>query len=246
MRRLVILLLLLAPLSLVARNIYVVSVGICRYQYIKPLRKAENDARSMADLYKTHTSQVTLLTGSQATHDQILTTMAQVFGQASEDDVVVLFFSGHGSPGGLCAYDTHDEQTLVSYDEVKNVLRQCRAANKQLFIDACFAGGLRSKGTSATAASSLGQTEGVMLFLSSRTSETSRENPYGTNGFFTQYLVRGLKGGADTNRDRIVGAKEIFDFVSAKVKTATHDKQHPVMWGRFSDTMHILNWNPAK
>lgn len=246
MRRIIILLLLLAPLTLAARTIYMVSVGICRYQHITPLRKAENDARSMADLYKTHTQQVTLLTGSQATHDQILATMTQVFGQADEDDVVVFFFSGHGSPGGLCAYDTHNEQTLVTYAEVKKVLRQCRAANKQLFIDACFSGGLRGKGKEATTASSLGQTKGVMLFLSSRTSETSRENPYSSNGFFTQYLVQGLKGGADTNRDRIVGAKEIFSFVSDKVKKATHNKQHPVMWGRFSDNMHILNWNPAK
>ena len=49
-----------------------------------------------------------------------------------------------------------------------------------------------------------------MLFLSSRSSETSRENPNGPNGYFTQYLEKGMKGAADTDRNRIVEAKEIF------------------------------------
>ena len=38
-----------------ARDIYVVSVGIAKYKHIKPLRKTENDAATMAKLYKTHT-----------------------------------------------------------------------------------------------------------------------------------------------------------------------------------------------
>ena len=55
-----------------ARDIYVVSVGIAKYKHIKPLRKTENDAATMAKLYKTHTRHVTTLTGSNATHDRVL------------------------------------------------------------------------------------------------------------------------------------------------------------------------------
>ena len=87
---------------------------------------------------------------------------------------------------------------------------------------------------------------GLMLFLSSRTNETSRENPYGRNGQFTRYLLRGLKGGADNNRNRIVEAKELFDFVAVNVAKATKGKQHPVMWGRFDNNMHVMNWNPKR
>lgn len=97
-----------------ARDIYVVSVGIAKYKHIKPLRKTENDAATMAKLYKTHTRHVTTLTGSDATHDRVLATLKEVFGKAGKDDIVVFFFSGHGSKGGLCAYDTHNEQTLIS------------------------------------------------------------------------------------------------------------------------------------
>ena len=135
-----------------ARDIYVVSVGIAKYKHIKPLRKTENDAATMAKLYKTHTRHVTTLTGSDATHDRVLATLKEVFGKAGKDDIVVFFFSGHGSKGGLCAYDTHNEQTLISYGEIKAVLRQCDANNKQLFIDAfrlegCPAAGAMHGGT---------------------------------------------------------------------------------------------------
>ena len=60
------------------------------------------------------------------------------------------------------------------------------------------------------------------------------------------WALLSMKGAADTDRNRIVEAKEIFTYVAQKVAQATHDKQHPVMWGKFSDTMHILNWNPKR
>ena len=82
---------------------------------------------------------------------RVLATLKEVFGKAGKDDIVVFFFSGHGSKGGLCAYDTHNEQTLISYGEIKAVLRQCDANNKQLFIDACFSGGLRGGGKTSSA-----------------------------------------------------------------------------------------------
>ena len=82
----------------------------------------------------------------------------------------------------------------------------------------------------------------VLLFLSSRSNESSIENPKLKNGFFTAYLERGLRGGADDNKDKIITAKEIYNFVSNGVKKVSNDRQHPVMWGRFSDNLIILDW----
>lgn len=248
MKRLLLALFLLlpGPSCTMARTLHVVAVGIAGYRYATPLRKAENDAIDVAALYRTHTSHVTLLTGSEATHRAILSALSQVFARAAKDDVVVVFFSGHGTREGLCAYDARGTSGIVTYRELAALVRKCPAANKQLFIDACYAGGLRASGRdSRTAEAAFGQKEGVLLFLSSRTGETSMENPYGRNGFFTQYLLRGLRGGADANGNRIVEAREIFDFVATRVRQATRERQHPVMWGQFRDDMHVLNWNPA-
>ena len=161
MRQLLLLLCILLPHLLPARTIYMVSVGIAKYQYINPLRQTENDATDMAALYRTHTTHVTLLTGKNATRQSICTTLKNVFAQAEADDVVVFFFSGHGSKGGLCAYDTRGASTCISYGDIAKIIKGCRANNKLLFIDACYAGGLRHDSNAATSAqSSFDKTEG--------------------------------------------------------------------------------------
>ena len=251
MRNLLLFILLaLSSLSATGRTIYVLSVGISDYRYISDLQKTENDAREFSELYMTHTKNVTTLLGSQATRENILSSLRSCFAKAGADDIVVFFFSGHGGKGGLCAYDTKGRSRLVTYAEVQKAIGSCKAANKQLFIDACYSGGLRDGKKTArpatTARPPLSDTQGIMLFLSSRTGETSQENRWADNGFFTQYLIKGLKGAADTDSDRIITAKEIFTYVSAKVSERTRKKQNPVMWGKFNDNMHILNWNPKR
>ena len=251
MRNLLLFILLaLSSLSATGRTIYVLSVGISDYRYISDLQKTENDAREFSELYMTHTKNVTTLLGSQATRENILSSLRSCFAKAGADDIVVFFFSGHGDKGGLCAYDTKGRSTLVTYAEVQKAIGSCKAANKQLFIDACYSGGLRDGKKTArqatTARPPFSDTQGIMLFLSSRTEETSQENRWADNGFFTQYLIKGLKGAADTDSDRIITAKEIFTYVSAKVSERTRKKQNPVMWGKFNDNMHILNWNPKR
>ena len=241
-------LLMISIFKIEARNIYVLSVGISHYQHLRDLKKAETDATTIADLYKTHTTHVTLLRSVQATRDNILTELRRTCNLATEGDILVFFFSGHGGKDGLCAYDTKNPQTMVRYEEVQQVIRNCKANNKQLFIDACYSGGLRLSSPSTSHSSSSAETsftnsQGIMLFLSSRTNEASIENPWSANGFFTQYLLKGIKGAADTNRDRIISAKELFTYVSSNVTERTNGKQHPVMWGKFNDNMRIMNWN---
>ena len=80
-----------------------------------------------------------------------------------------------------------------------------------------------------------------MFFLSSRTTEESLETPF-ANSFFTIYLERGLRGGADTNHDRIITASELYDFVHTGVVRDSNNKQHPVMWGNFNKNMTLIKW----
>jgi hypothetical protein len=83
--------------------------------------------------------------------------------------------------------------------------------------------------------------ENVMMFLSSRNNERSQETKF-RNSLFTMFLERGLRGGADNNKDRQITAKELYDFVHDGVSKASGRKQHPVMWGKFDNNMTIINW----
>ncbi len=218
---------------------YVVCVGIANYQNTRSLLLPEKDAKCIADMYKTHTKNVILITGKYATHDTILKAINDQFKRAKKGDYVILYFSGHGYIGGFCPYDISGKnKNALTYQEIYAAFRGSKASHKIIFADACFSGALRKDKNSSKPVTS----SDVLLFLSSRSNESSIENPKLMNGFFTAYLERGLRGGADDNKDKIITAKEIYNFVSNGVKKVSNDRQHPVMWGRFSDNLIILDW----
>ena len=158
--------------------------------------------------------------------------MRTIFSQAGEFDTVILFFSGHGTPGALVCYDK-----MLPYSNILSVLKKCKAKKKIILVDACFSGKMRVNQQQHSRYSN----QEVMFFLSSRTNETSLETGY-RNSMFTIYLERGLRGGADVNRDRSVSARELYDFVHQGVIEASRDRQHPVMWGKFDNEMTVIKW----
>lgn len=219
-----------------AKDFYLLSVGIADYPGTRnDLNLPANDAKAIASLYKTcNKAHTVLLLNENATKDKIVTEAKSLFQKAGKQDVIIFFFSGHGSTGCFCAYDGN-----LKYSELRSIFASCKATSKIIFADACLSGGMRQGGH--TGKHNLGSD--VMLFLSSRDDEYSIERTDMKNGFFTSCLVRCLKGGADSNKDRIITAKELYKGVSKGVVKLSNDKQHPVMWGNFNDNMPVINWN---
>ena len=216
---------------------YLVAVGVSDYPGTdKDLRLPANDAATVPYIYsKNSNAESVLLTNSNATKSAILSKLRSTFAKASENDIIVFFFSGHGSKGAFCAYDAQ-----IPYSEIRQAMASSKAKNKMIFADACFSGKMR-QGRKNTAEQSFNNYN-IMLFLSSRGNETSIERRDMKNGFFTSCLQKGLRGGADANKDRTITARELFNYVSTNVKTLSSDKQHPVMWGKFSDNMTVMKW----
>ena len=226
--------LLLACTVSIQSKTYVVCVGIADYPGQKnDLRISDNDARTIAQVFRaTKSATVSVLINDEATQSAVLSTMRTLFANAQREDAVVLYFSGHGTPGALVCHDG-----LLSYQYIFRMLKGCKANRKIIMADACYAGKMRTNRRQSDGS----QSQSVMLFLSSRTSETSQETRF-QNSLFTIFLERGLRGGADKNRDRQITAREIFDFVHNGVTEASGGKQHPVMWGKFDNNMTIIKW----
>ena len=216
---------------------YLVAVGVSDYPGTdKDLRLPANDAATVQYIYsKNSNAESVLLTNSNATKSAVLSKLRSTFAKASENDIIVFFFSGHGSKGAFCAYDAQ-----IPYSEIRQAMASSKAKNKMIFADACFSGKMR-QGRKNTAEQSFNNYN-IMLFLSSRGNETSIERRDMKNGFFTSCLQKGLRGGADANKDRTITARELFNYVSTNVKTLSSDKQHPVMWRKFSDNMPVMKW----
>lgn len=228
---------LLAITALLART-YIVSVGIADYPGRQnDLRVSANDAKTIADIFKKNgKAEVESFVNSDVTIQKVCATMRLTFAKASPSDAIILYFSGHGVPGGLVCYEG-----VLYYSSVLSIMRQCKAQQKMIFVDACFAGKMRNTNKRNTNYSK----ENVMFFLSSRSTEKSLETPRQTgfkNSLFTVFLERGLRGGADTNKDRVITAKEIYNFVHQGVVEASGNRQHPVMWGKFDGNMPVIKW----
>lgn len=221
-------------------KVYLVSVGISDYPgNTMDLTLPARDAQTITWLYTKNVSmKYCQLLNEDATVDKVKAAMSKVFSMAGQDDIVVLFFSGHGYRGGFCAYDD-----LLDYQVVRDAMSKSKCRNKMIFADACYSGKIRTNSsTPSSAVLASAKKANVMLFLSSRSDETSFENSSMKNGFFTTYLQKGLRGGADENRDRIITAKELFEYVHSNVVQLSEGRQHPVMWGKFSDNMPVMKW----
>ena len=226
--------LFLASITHLQAKVYVLCVGIADYPGTEhDLRISDNDAKTIAKVFMaTKDASVKVLTNEDATQSALLSTVHTLFEDAQSDDAVILYFSGHGSPGALVCHDG-----LLTYQHIFKMLKGCKASRKVIIADACYSGKMRTTRQQTDSYNN----QNVMLFLSSCTNEVSRESRY-KNSLFTIFLERGLRGGADTNRDRYITARELYDFVHKGVIEASGNKQHPVMWGKFDNNMTVINW----
>lgn len=225
--------LILCSMHLQAK-VFLVCAGIADYPGTKnDLRISDNDAKTIAKVFTvTKQASVDILINKEATQAALLSTMHTTFMNADREDAIILYFSGHGTPGALVCYDG-----LLTYQHIFKMLKGCKASRKIIIVDACYSGKMR---TTQQQTNSYNK-QNVMLFLSSRTNETSMETEY-KNSLFTIFLERGLRGGADVNKDRSITARELYEFVHKGVTNASGNKQHPVMWGRFDNNMTVIKW----
>ena len=215
-------------------KVYLLSVGIADYPGKEnDLRISDNDAKTIAKVFQaTKDASVNILVNEAATQSALLSTMHTTFEDADYNDAVILYFSGHGTPGALVCHDG-----LLTYQHIFKMLKGCKATRKIIIADACYAGKMRTTRQQTDSYNN----QNVMLFLSSRTNETSQETQY-KNSLFTIFLERGLRGGADKDKNRQITARELFDFVHKGVIDASDNKQHPVMWGKFDNDMTVIKW----
>jgi uncharacterized caspase-like protein len=85
--------------------------------------------------------------------------------------------------------------------------------------------------------------KGRAIITGARGSEVSLELPELGAGIFTHYLVQGLNGAADLDRDGIVSLQELYSYVEQEVSRksrAVGGNQHPVMKGEMEGLLPLV------
>ena len=188
---------------------------------------------------------------------------------AKKDDLIVIFFAGHGAPevdprgaesDGLAKYlvpsdaDPNDlYSTALPMDEFQTIFDRIEAERVVVFVDACYSGAaggrtFASKRTRAARVDEvfldrLTRSKGRAILTASRGSEVSLEVPELGHGLFTHYLVQGLRGAADLDRDGIVSLQELYQYLEQQVSQKSRSiggNQHPVMKGELEGLMPLI------
>ena len=234
-------------------KVWAVVVGVASYTAMPTLRYSDDDAYQMYAFLKSpeggalSDNQITLLVDENATKSQIVTSLEQKFQAASENDLVIFYYAGHGLEGSFIPYDYNGtENTKLMHKDVQEIFATSKAKNKLFIADACHSGSssenLRGnvKETMDKYYDALAKTSGgTALMMSSKAEETSLENKTIRQGVFSYYLIRGLKGEADFNADNIVSVRELFDYVQTQTRQYTNYRQNPELYGLFDPNMPI-------
>jgi caspase domain-containing protein len=217
-----------------ARHAVVIGINEYADSRIPALRYAESDAKAVAALLRDPkigafpVENVKLLLGEQASPSNIKAAL-YALRKAGKDDLVVVFFSGHGTKEGDEAFWVTQNAasdgipaTALSNTEIRKYLAMIPSERMVVLLDCCYA--------ASTVKKSLGDPralfgnfagKGRVTIAGSADNQEALEMPDARAGVFTHFLVAGLGGDADTNTDGVVTFEELWDYLGRNVRKAS-------------------------
>ncbi|MHC0063549.1 caspase, EACC1-associated type [Nostoc sp. UIC 10890] len=209
-------------------------IGVSEYEPgLTPLPAATKDVEAMQRVLL-HPEiggfdDVTLLLNPQ--QHQMAVAIETLFDGRQKDDLLVLFFSGHGikdESGKLyfASRNTHKtliKSTTVPASFVHEVMSNSRSRREVVILDCCFSGAF-AEGMSAKdhgfvdIRNQLGG-EGRAVLTSSTSTQYSFEQQGADTSTYTRYIVEGLEtGAADRDEDGWISVDELHEYASKKVQ----------------------------
>jgi hypothetical protein len=242
-------------------------VGVDRYDddALLPLPYCSRDARALAVLFRdprragVSASNVRLLTADRAAQPPrkaaIVHSVRWLAASARETDRVVLGFFGHGVlHEGQCFLMPGDGReadpvnTAISLQWLKESLGSGRAISRLIVLDACHSGELTSRGGTGDLFAALEsfqhESEGWAILASCTRSQKSHDWGRWKHGAFTYFLLEGLRGAADTDRDGRVSLYELSNYVhdrTSKWAQRRHVRPTPELLCNLSGDVPLLN-----
>ena len=244
---------------------YAVVIGISKYPKtagaeFSPLDFAAKDARAMARLISSQPgyskSRVKILIGKDATRDAIAASLRDLRGRVKEEDMVLFYFSGHGTMGK--GKDGKSHYYLIPYDGrvsdlaatsvqdymLEELIGQIPARQMVVLLDTCYSGGAKgvfgAKGvtnknldTPPPPRPFVDATFGRVLISASSSNQVSFEAKKLGHGVFTSFLLKALDGEADWNKNGKISVLETYQYLNSNVPAYTRDNfrrdQNPVL-----------------
>lgn len=220
-----------------------VFIGINKYRdpRIHELTGATKDAIALWALFKDSVEGIAdkRLLDDEATVDSIRKSLDSALGDAAQDDTVIVFFAGHGTPGHqLVPFDADlnaVDQTTIPMQELAYRLKRTAARASLVILDCCFSGGAPARVIEelpVMRSGTLGVTDlgGAGQVVLAATKDDQEALELGQHGLFTAAMLRVIQDGPNWT-DIGVLMKEVTKQVQAEA-SRTGREQTPV-WAGF-------------
>ena len=225
-------------------NAYAVVFGIEQYKNVSSVTYARRDAYWMREYFaktlgvpEENIYYKTDIDAGKAEFDKVFSQggwLDKRIGDGRSD--LYIYYAGHGAPdfnsrtAFLIPYDgdpNYASQTGYSIDKMTANLSQLEARSVTVFLDACFSGANRENEILLAGARPVfldvntAVAANVTLFSAASGNQISSSWAEKQHGIFSYWLMKGMQGSADANRDKILTVEELGGFIRNNVsKTA--------------------------
>jgi hypothetical protein len=172
----------------------------------------------------------------------VIESIDEFFDQKKPDDLLVLYFSGHGVRDELGALylaarntiRTRLRSTAVKSDYIRDAMNQSRSKRQVVILDCCnsgaFLAGMKAEVGGAMGMVSAFQGYGRYVLTASDEIQFAWEGDKiigeTNNSLFTHFLLKGLEGEADSDSDGRITVDELYDYTYEQISRVT-PKQTP-------------------
>lgn len=175
-----------------------------------------------------------------APHSDVLLTIERVFRQAAPDDLVLLYYSGHGKLDlngrlYLATADTNASTLLttsVPTQSIRDIVSDCSCTKVVLILDCCYSGAAdatyKSGGVDDQLKTLAAEGRGTYILSASTGYQVAKERADAPYSAFTGYLIDGIHHGAKPDENGNVTVPELYRYVSDGMSGSA---QTPMMSG---------------
>jgi hypothetical protein len=245
-------------------NAIALIIGVESYARLPPAQYADSDANHFYDYANQSLgvppNKIKLLTDSKANRTEILKAMrnwmkTEVINGKSD---VYIFFAGHGlaSADGSKTYllpadgdrDLLDETSILRDDLIASANG---AKTITMFLDTCYSGGTRTNEVLLADARPIAIVpemkslpSNVTVLAAASGAQLSSTYEAAQQGLFSYWLMKGLEGDADINKDKKITAGELHEYVAKQVGPMAQTRnrqQNPQLMGESQRVLVRLN-----
>lgn len=224
-------------------QLVVLSIGISDYKdEDRRLDFADDDARAFARFCEEQKKsglysnvKVKQLIDRDADGTAIKTGLTWLEKQSKEDDLLVIFISGHGETNGstyyFCPYDFDGEHrvTGLAWSEFQNFAQDASGRRLLLIADTCRSGELARIDDDQAALRRAGSDRGLALFAACGVRSVSQESAEHGHGYFVEALLQVVSDRSlDKHSPGVLTLYEFEQHLKARCTDLTEYKQLPI------------------